>query len=108
MIVAAWLRRDDWLSLARAFHQAFWGRAEDIGNADLRARIIADAGLDSLSLEAIAIGPEVAARKAESLEIARKTGVFGLPSYLVDGELFWGQDSLPFLDSHLNGEKLIA
>ncbi|MEO5613481.1 MAG: DsbA family protein [Cypionkella sp.] len=40
--------------------------------------------------------------------MARKAGVFGLPTYLVDGELFWGQDSLPFLDNHLNGVKLIA
>ncbi|MDB5664854.1 2-hydroxychromene-2-carboxylate isomerase [Cypionkella sp.] len=108
LVVAAWLRGDDWLSLARAFHQAFWGRAEDIGAANVRARITTEAGLDSVSLEAFAKGPEVAARKAESLEIARKAGVFGLPSYIVNGELFWGQDSLPFLDSHLKGEKLIS
>lgn len=108
LIVAAWLRDDDWLALARALHQAFWGRAEDIGNAEVRARITTAAGLDSAKLETFADGPEVAGRKAESLEIARKAGVFGLPTYLVDGELFWGQDSLPFLDSHLKGEKLIA
>lgn len=108
LVIAAWLRGDDWLALARALHQAFWGRAEDIGAADVRARITAAAGMDSARLEAFAKGPEVAARKTESLEIARKAGVFGLPTYLVDGELFWGQDSLPFLDSHLNGEKLIA
>ncbi|MES2435975.1 MAG: DsbA family protein [Pseudomonadota bacterium] len=108
LLVAAWLRDDDWLALARALHQAFWGRAEDIGTADVRARITADVGLDSIGLEAFAKGPEVAARKAESLDIARTAGVFGLPTYLADGELFWGQDSLPFLDSHLKGEKLIA
>lgn len=108
LVVAAHLRGEDWLSLARAFHQAFWGKAEDIGAADVRARITAAAGFDSAGLEAFAAGPEVAARKAESLEIARKAGVFGLPSYLVGDELFWGQDSLPFLTRHLQGEKLIA
>ncbi|MFT4149415.1 MAG: DsbA family protein, partial [Paracoccaceae bacterium] len=67
LVVAAWLRGDDWLALARAFHQAFWGRAEDIGAPDVRARITAAAGLDSAALEAFAKGPQVAARKAESL-----------------------------------------
>jgi len=35
-------------------------------------------------------------------------GVFGFPTFRYDGELYWGQDSLPFLERHLNGEKLIA
>lgn len=108
LVIAAWLRGEDWLALARAFHCAFWGRAEDIGTPEIRALITTQAGLDAAALEAFAQGPEVARRKAESLETARRAGVFGLPSYLVDGELFWGQDSLPFLESHLKGEKLSA
>lgn len=108
LVVAAHLRGDDWLALSTAFHAAFWGRAEDIGKPDIRARLTTEAGLDSAALEAFATGPEVAAQKLESLELARKFGVFGLPSYLVGGELFWGQDSLPFLDRHLKGEVLIA
>lgn len=101
LVIAAWLRGEDWLSLARGFHQAFWGRAEDIGTPEVRARITAAAGLDPVALEAAAQGPEVARRRAESREAARDAGVFGLPSYLVAGELFWGQDSLPFLEAHL-------
>lgn len=108
LIVAAWLRGEDWLKLARAFHQAFWGRAEDIGDAGVRARLTQAAGFDSEALEAFAKGPEVAARKAESLALARASGVFGIPSYLVRGELFWGQDSLPFLEAHLKHEALTA
>ncbi len=108
LVVATWLRGEDWLALTRAFQQAFWGRAEDIGDFAVRARITAALGLDSAALEAFARGPEVAARKAESLEIARKAGVFGLPSYIVGDELFWGQDSLPFLESHLEREALPA
>ena len=108
LVVAAWLRGDDWLALARALHQAFWGRAEDIGTPEVRARLTAGAGLDSVALETFARRPEVAARKAESHDIARKAGVFGLPSYLVGETLFWGQDSLPFLERHLKGETLVA
>lgn len=108
LVVAAWLGGQDWLTLARGFHQAFWGRAEDIGAPDVRARIAAEAGLDSAALEAAAKDPAVAARRAASTEKAREAGVFGLPSYLADGELFWGQDSLGFLERHLKGETLTA
>ena len=108
LVIAAYLRGEDWLSLARSFHAAFWGRAEDIGAAEVRARLASAAGFDSAALEAFAQGPEVARRKAESLDLARSAGVFGLPSDLVGGELFWGQDSLPFLERHLQGETLTA
>jgi len=33
-----------------------------------------------------------------------ETGVFGAPTYVHDGELYWGQDRLDFLDSALAGE----
>ena len=29
-------------------------------------------------------------------------GVFGAPSYVVDGEIFWGQDRLDFLERRLS------
>ncbi len=35
----------------------------------------------------------------EASQIAR--GVFGSPSYVFDGEVFWGQDRLDFLDRAL-------
>jgi 2-hydroxychromene-2-carboxylate isomerase len=28
-------------------------------------------------------------------------GVFGAPSYVIEGEIFWGQDRLDFLDRRL-------
>lgn len=108
LVIAAYLGGQDWLSLARAFHQAFWSRAEDIGTPEVRARITIAAGFDSDALEAAAKSPDVAARRAASLDLARSSGVFGLPTYLTGGELFWGQDSLGFLERHLKGETLIA
>ena len=32
---------------------------------------------------------------------AIEAGVFGAPSYIYDGELFWGQDRLDFLERRL-------
>jgi 2-hydroxychromene-2-carboxylate isomerase len=32
---------------------------------------------------------------------AERLGVFGAPTYVVEGELFWGQDRLEFVDRKL-------
>jgi 2-hydroxychromene-2-carboxylate isomerase len=34
---------------------------------------------------------------------AIEAGVFGTPSYVVDGEIFWGQDRLDFLEERFSG-----
>ncbi|HEY0274845.1 MAG TPA: DsbA family protein [Paenirhodobacter sp.] len=107
LIVAAWLDGQDWLTLARALHQAFWGRAEDIGQPAVRQAIADAAGFDGAALERLAGSDAVAARRAESLKVAVEAGVFGLPTYRVGDALFWGQDSLPFLERHLKGETLV-
>ena len=38
---------------------------------------------------------------AASTDEAIRIGVFGSPTYLVDGELFYGQDRLMFVERHL-------
>lgn len=70
---------------------------------------IADAaGLDGTALEQRAQAEDVKATWESNLETARAGGVFGFPTFRYDGELYWGQDSLPFLDRHLNGDKIVA
>jgi carboxymethylenebutenolidase len=34
-------------------------------------------------------------------ELAIAAGVFGAPSYVIDGEIFWGQDRLDFVARRL-------
>ena len=45
--------------------------------------------------------PEVAARYEANTQRAIAAGVFGAPSFVVDGEIFWGQDRLDFLERRL-------
>lgn len=108
MIIAAIEAGEDWLKLAGALQEAFWGRGEDIGNADVRLAIANSAGFDGDRLETEAQGARVKTIWTSNYETAKAAGVFGLPTFLYDGELYWGQDSLPFLEGHLKGEKLVA
>lgn len=108
MVIAAQRDGKDWFGLTRALQEAFWLRAEDIGNADVRKSVATAAGFDGEAL--LAREKDEDARKAykDNYDLAVAAGVFGFPTYRYDGELYWGQDSLPFLERHLNGEKLPA
>jgi 2-hydroxychromene-2-carboxylate isomerase len=67
-------------------------------------------GFDALRRE---LGVE-ARRLAEVKEVLRKNteeatarGVFGVPSFVVDGEVFWGADSIGFLNAFLAEPKVL-
>jgi 2-hydroxychromene-2-carboxylate isomerase len=49
----------------------------------------------------IATGSTTEAIYALNLENAVGGGVFGSPAYVLDGEVFWGQDRLDLLDDAL-------
>jgi 2-hydroxychromene-2-carboxylate isomerase len=37
----------------------------------------------------------------QTMRAARQAGVFGVPAFVVDNELFWGNDRIPLLKRHL-------
>lgn len=107
-VVAAIETGKDWLKLTQALQEAFWVGGKDIGNQDVRRAIADSIGIDGAALDEVAAGEAVAARQKASFETAKAAGVFGLPTYRYEDELYWGQDNLPFLERHLKGQKLAA
>ncbi|MET0359787.1 MAG: 2-hydroxychromene-2-carboxylate isomerase [Pararhizobium sp.] len=108
LVIAAFEANQDWLALTAALQEAFWSRAEDIGKPEVRIALADAVGLDGAALEQHAQSEEIRAIWASNREVAAAAGVFGLPTYRFENELYWGQDSLPFLERHLNGETPIA
>ncbi len=86
--------------------RAMWERDEDIAEASVLAAAVERAGLDIATLEAHAVSAEdVTKRLEQNTAEALAAGVFGAPSYVLpDGEIFWGQDRVEFLDRAI--EKL--
>jgi 2-hydroxychromene-2-carboxylate isomerase len=68
------------------------------------ARLADAAGLPGARIAAAIDAPETARRHAAHVEAALKAGVFGVPSFVADGETFWGNDRLVLL-RHLIGTK---
>ena len=78
-----------------------WARDEDMREAEALLACAERAGLDGRALLAAADSPPIRQRYEDALGQAVEAGVFGAPSYVLDGEVFWGQDRLELLDSAL-------
>jgi 2-hydroxychromene-2-carboxylate isomerase len=97
-------------ALIDALFRVTWGRAEggeragSVEDPVFVAAIAREAGLDGERLVAEAALPDAKARLRRQTEEALALGAFGVPTIVVDGELFWGVDSLGFIDDHLRGD----
>ena len=60
-----------------------------------------ECGLDTDRLTETADAPETARQFQANTDEAIERQVFGAPTYLYQGELFWGQDRLDFLERAL-------
>jgi len=89
------------LELAFAFGRALWAEDRDIADAATVTAIAATCGADAAALAARADAPDIATRYAVLTQEAIDRGIFGAPTYVYAGELFWGQDRLDFLDRAL-------
>lgn len=93
---------DGAMALLGAVTRAVWAQERNIADAATLAALLAEQGLAAARLDD-ARAPEVQARYEANTQAAIDAGVFGAPSYIVDGELFWGQDRLDFVERRLAG-----
>lgn len=87
-------------AFVRLAHAGVWKEDRNMADEETVAAVLREAGLPR-ELIASARGSETAAIHGRNLEDALTAGVFGAPSYVVDGEIFWGQDRLEFLEDML-------
>jgi 2-hydroxychromene-2-carboxylate isomerase len=81
----------------RGYHdrvfERFWKREFDIEDIAVVTAVLAEAGADTAGFAAYGAeqGPAEVRRIREDAEAA---GVFGTPTFVIDGELFWGSEHL--------------
>jgi 2-hydroxychromene-2-carboxylate isomerase len=90
-----------------ALYRAAWVDGRPMDSADTLADAARAAGVDADDLAARASSAEAKSGLREATDQAIAAGVFGVPTMLVDGELFWGVDSLSLLDRFLGGERAV-
>ncbi|HVN90806.1 MAG TPA: DsbA family protein [Candidatus Binataceae bacterium] len=73
--------------------ERFWKRELDIEDPQVIAKLIEEAGASSAAFADFLAGEG----RAELERIAREAeaiGVFGVPTFVIDGEIFWGGDRI--------------
>jgi len=101
LVAAAGLLGLDALALANAFGHALWVEDKAFAEADVRADVMAGLSFDVAALEARAVQAEVTDTLAQFTAQAIERQVFGMPTYVFQGEMFWGQDRVDFLQRAL-------
>ena len=90
------------LAITGAVLAAVWHEERDIADTATLAALLSEHQLDAACLE-LSNTPEVQARYDSYTQSAIENQVFGAPTYLIDGDMFWGQDRLDFVAQKLKG-----
>lgn len=89
--------------LARALFAECFGTGGRPFDRDALVDVASRHGAAADEFRAVLQSDAVERRHEQTIADALAAGAFGVPSFVVDGELFWGQDRLPLLRRHLAG-----
>lgn len=84
-----------------AVYRAFFVDDRDISDAAVVGEIAQGVGIDPAELAAGVQQPEIKERLKTQVDQAIAAGIFGAPTIIVDGEVFWGNDRIPQIERWL-------
>src|SRR5688572_1476741 len=102
MVIAAQARGLDAPRLSHALLSALWAEERNTADPAVRIAVANEHGLPGEELQREETSERVQALYKAYSEEAERLGVFGAPTYVLNGERFWGQDRLDFLDRALD------
>ncbi len=93
--VALIAAREGWCQpFTEAAFRLHWTQGILMSTPENLARALAEAGQDKERVEALAGSPEIKEALIQQAPRAIERGIFGAPTFVVNGELFWGDDRL--------------
>jgi hypothetical protein len=91
-------------AFALAVFRAYWSESRDISDLDVLGEIASACGLDPAVIRSAATDKGYAKKLEVNNREAIERGLFGVPSVVCRGKLFFGNDRLGMLDGWLGGE----
>ncbi|MFB4202535.1 2-hydroxychromene-2-carboxylate isomerase [wastewater metagenome] len=86
--------------------RAEWAEGRDIGEPAVLRAVADRIGLDPEALIAAADDPARREHLDANWAVADERGAFGVPTFAVGDEIFWGQDRIDFVVEHLRELRL--
>jgi 2-hydroxychromene-2-carboxylate isomerase len=96
------------VALVDRLFRATWAEGRAVSERAVVRDLVAECDLPADALLAAAQSEPVKERLRQQTEAAIAAGVFGVPTLLARGELFWGFDDLEHLELFLQGRDAIA
>ena len=81
-----------------------WSRGEDLGDLPTLISIVEQQKIDGEHLSQQVSKPDVKNLLINETAMAIEMGVFGVPSIIIDGNLFWGNDQMEHIELLLAGK----
>ena len=101
MVIAAQERGLDAPRLSRALLRGLWAEERNTADPQVGIAIANENELPGAELQAAETSEPVQRLYKTYSDEAERLGVFGAPTYVLNGERFWGQDRLEFVDRAL-------
>lgn len=84
-----------------AMFDAMWAHPRNLNDQNEISHVLKDIGIDPSDFLAVIERADVKEKLKANTESAVARGVFGAPAFFVNGELFFGQDRLEFVEEAL-------
>jgi 2-hydroxychromene-2-carboxylate isomerase len=94
------LKHGAFLPYHNAVFETFWRRELDLDSINEISALLKLVGVNRMDFEAFVAG-DGKREHDRIMEEAHTLGVFGVPSFVIDSELYWGGDHLPMLRERL-------
>ena len=91
-------------AIVSAIFEAGWSNGADLGDPSSLLVLLREAGIDAEKYLKRTSEPAIKNLLRQETESAIEAGVFGVPTMIVDDQLFWGNDQIEHLRLYLEGK----
>lgn len=92
-------------AFGKAAFRQYWGEGRDIAKPEHLSAIVTALGIAESEIAAAAEDPVARQQVLDATSDAGKANAFGTPTFIVDGEMFWGSDRIDQIDWWLAKQK---
>lgn len=89
---------EDASSFCKAVGKAIWEQEKQIADEAVLSELLTECGHDSAKILEIANSEAASTARAQNTQEAIAADAVGAPAYVYNGEVFWGQDRLEYLE----------
>ena len=76
----------------------------NLNDQELLTQVATESGMDANSFAEGISSDEIKNKLRENTEFAINKGAFGVPTFYIDNEMYWGIDSMKFLVEYLKNQ----